>query len=236
MAMKLLSKSEIDKAKAKDRQAEIAEGLKLAKRVDSLREVAAEEETALKKFREETLKAFADDSLKAAKKRDDLLEEVRILEQKRKDALVPLDAEWEEVKTKRKELDNKADVLAEWEEELKSKEKSLMNTAREIQDSELRIKTLLERASTQENEAYRKLVDANIMLASAQKEEQRVLLFSKETEEKNKQIAEWLQKRGHAVFLKEEELRTYEIDLAKRLSKIVDREKTLERNIKRLNK
>lgn len=54
--MKLLAKSDIQKAKSIERQQLVNEGLKLAKRVDDLREVVAEEEQTLENFRRETLK------------------------------------------------------------------------------------------------------------------------------------------------------------------------------------
>lgn len=54
--MKLLAKSDIQKAKSIERQQLVNEGLKLAKRVDDLRDVVAQEEAALEKFRRERLK------------------------------------------------------------------------------------------------------------------------------------------------------------------------------------
>ena len=56
--IKLLSKSEIDKAKNADKAKEIAEGLKISRKVDSLRELMADEEKALEKFRSESLFAI----------------------------------------------------------------------------------------------------------------------------------------------------------------------------------
>lgn len=54
--MKLLEKREIDKLKAIDRRKEIDEGIKLARKVDTLRELSAKEETNLLKFRDESIK------------------------------------------------------------------------------------------------------------------------------------------------------------------------------------
>ncbi len=60
--VKLLSKREIDVAKARDRQREIAEGTKLAQRVDGLRELAADEEKSLNDFRIKTLTAINEET------------------------------------------------------------------------------------------------------------------------------------------------------------------------------
>lgn len=55
MRVRLLSKRDIDEAKQKDRAREAAEGLKLTRRVDGLRELAVETEANYEKYRSETL-------------------------------------------------------------------------------------------------------------------------------------------------------------------------------------
>lgn len=54
--MRLLAKSDINRKKSIERQQLIDEGLKLAKRVDDLREVVSQEEQALERFRRESIK------------------------------------------------------------------------------------------------------------------------------------------------------------------------------------
>lgn len=85
--MKLLSKSDVQKAKSLDRQREIDEGLKLARRVDALREIAAAEESSLAKFRIETIAKIHDEISILAAKRDELqIEADSILENARNEA------------------------------------------------------------------------------------------------------------------------------------------------------
>ena len=67
--MRLLEKSEIAKAKAVDRSKEISEGLKISKRVDSLRELASREEQTLDMVRTRELERMATDFLAAEKKK-----------------------------------------------------------------------------------------------------------------------------------------------------------------------
>jgi len=55
MGMRLLKKSEISVAKAQEKRSEIEQGLQLAKRVDTLRQTAAEEEASLIEFRKKTV-------------------------------------------------------------------------------------------------------------------------------------------------------------------------------------
>lgn len=77
--MKLLSKIEINTLKSVERKKEIDEGVKLAKKVDTLREVASKEESNLRKFRIETLAIIQSEINLKIKERDSLLEEIKKL-------------------------------------------------------------------------------------------------------------------------------------------------------------
>lgn len=94
MGMRLLARKDVDAAKALDRQREVDEGVKLAKKVDTLRELQAQEEASLLKFRDNSLTEIVGDiNLKIAQ-RDDL--EARII-QKKEELLKlsgPLDRAW----------------------------------------------------------------------------------------------------------------------------------------------
>lgn len=72
--MKLLPKSEVDLKKAQERKGEIDEGLKLAKKIDALRQAVVEEERKLTLFRRASLETIQ-------KEIDDLLNEKMILEE-----------------------------------------------------------------------------------------------------------------------------------------------------------
>ena len=54
--MRLMKKSDITKANAQAKKREIDEGVKLAKRIDGLRETLADEEQSLEKFPSHDLK------------------------------------------------------------------------------------------------------------------------------------------------------------------------------------
>jgi len=57
MAVKLLPKSKLEEQKAKEKFQQQEEGLKLARKVDSLRELHAQEEEKIATWRNETLEA-----------------------------------------------------------------------------------------------------------------------------------------------------------------------------------
>lgn len=78
--LKLLSKNEIAKAKSEERAREIAEGLKISRKVDSLRELQADEERNLFKWRDQTLKAIGDEIDKLLRKKEKLEAEIKELE------------------------------------------------------------------------------------------------------------------------------------------------------------
>jgi hypothetical protein len=79
--MRLLPKQEASILQASKKRAEIDEGLKLARRVDSLREIAATEEASLALFREKTLKAISADIKKLEDERSGVQTAVNTLRQ-----------------------------------------------------------------------------------------------------------------------------------------------------------
>lgn len=76
MTLRLNSKSDIAKAKAAERNQEIQEGLKISRRVDSLRELEAKEDENLQKFRTETLSSIMADIKSATAEKESILSEV----------------------------------------------------------------------------------------------------------------------------------------------------------------
>ncbi len=103
--MRLLSKSEINAQKASDRAREIAEGKKLASRVDVLRETAAEEETNLLKFRHTTLASIQKDIDSKIKEREALDAELEVKHLERVELEKPLTAAWENITAEQNKLD-----------------------------------------------------------------------------------------------------------------------------------
>lgn len=81
--MKLLDKPSISNLKALERKREIDEGAKLAKKIDTLRELSASEQTNLSRFRDETLKKVREEIDSAMGERDALAREVVSLKEER---------------------------------------------------------------------------------------------------------------------------------------------------------
>lgn len=72
MTIRLLKKSEIDKIKSQERKRELDSGLTLAKRIDSLREIHAEEEKSLLNFRNKTVAEIQKEINKKIQERDSI--------------------------------------------------------------------------------------------------------------------------------------------------------------------
>lgn len=77
--MKLLDKVQISNLKVNERRRDVDEGVKLAKKIDLLRETASAEESRLAKFRTETLRLIKEDIDKLIAERDKLKDEVNNL-------------------------------------------------------------------------------------------------------------------------------------------------------------
>lgn len=78
--MKILNRQQINEEKSRLRKIEIDEGIKLAEKIDLLRETAAKEESKLKKFRDENLKIIQKEINELIDKRNKLLDEIKNLE------------------------------------------------------------------------------------------------------------------------------------------------------------
>jgi len=150
--MKLLAKSDIHQKKAAEQKQTIDEGKKLASTIDRLREVAAQEETSLEKFRSETLEQIHKETTEAATKRDALLGEVKELESAKREALQPLTRELELIDEAREELAQKAAYNATQALTIEDREQSISAKEKEIDQTLLRVQT-------KEEAVTRKLAD-----------------------------------------------------------------------------
>lgn len=230
--MRLLPKSEIDKHKANERQAEIAEGLKLAKRVDSLRQTVAEEDKALKAFRVQTLEAIGDEIKAHTVKRDALRTEVKDLEERRAIALEPLDAKEADLRKREnnisiKEADNakQEKLLHEVQLDLDKRTKDVV--AKETQTAHLHEDAQLLHKNTVilNGDAERKHREAESVLSQARRDASVIT-------ENSIQREAWVQAREVTVQKKEDELRAQELQIAREWTLLRDRQDLLERNIK----
>ncbi len=156
--MKLLPLKEVKVIKAKERQLEVNEGMKLAKKVDALRETVAQEQADLIKFRDENIRKILDEIKERTGERDALLASITTLEERKRKALEPITEQEEELEKAKDELevlskdieDRQLD-LAEKKGELFMREKLLEQKENLIAEKDKEItKTLTETQSAKD--------------------------------------------------------------------------------------
>jgi hypothetical protein len=105
--IRLLKKSEIEKLKSSEKQKDFQEGIKLAKQVDTLRELAVEEEKNLEKFRTNNVALIQKDINSKIAERDNLDRDIARKREEWKQLLEPLDRQWPlYVKTEKGKIDS----------------------------------------------------------------------------------------------------------------------------------
>ena len=102
--MKLLSKQDISTLKTNERKMEIDEGVKLAQRVDKLRELSSIEQAKLSKFLDESLANVHLKIDESIVEHNDWLNKIESAKEQREILLQPLTVEWEEVNNAKEQL------------------------------------------------------------------------------------------------------------------------------------
>lgn len=232
--MKLLSKPAINSAKALERSLEISEGKKLAEKVDQLRELKAQEERNLIKFRDEMKKKILGEIDVLINKKSALQTEVAWLQDVKAEAKKPVDkkekqfAEREAVLNERDaDLVQRKVELVEEKRQLKLAREALERDIAALEPEKKETKRLLKEAQQVEKDARAKAREADALYQSAT--------------ERSNQIAEALLKRETNIAAKERDLknRSQHLDrvqdqLNVRERAIIDREETQGRELKRI--
>lgn len=135
--MRVLPKQEIDVLKAQERQVEVNEGLKLAKKVDALRETVAKEQANLFKFRDETLKAVNREVAFATHRKSELLNDIEELEERKRRALEPLTTELNNLQETKALMEEQSQRLQTWSKGLESQDYAYQKREHEIAKEEL---------------------------------------------------------------------------------------------------
>jgi hypothetical protein len=234
--MKLLAKSDIHQKKTAEQKQTLDEGKKLASSIDRLREVAAQEESSLEKFRSETLASIHKETSEAATQRDALLGEVRELQLARQKALEPLTSELNLLEETREELAQKAAHNVETAATLDAWEQSLIEKYKEVTDTILRAETKEESARVKMEEIIR--LEESTKQAS---EETRKLRDEVETIRNTLQgelvhREQMCTNRETSIILREETLEQERKAIQEEKIRLDDRSRTLERAFNRLNK
>lgn len=236
MVMRLLDKREVDTAKATDKKREVDEGKKLAKTIDNLREVKAQEEASLTKFRRETVKTIHEEISRKTEERDALKRENDILKEERAILQEPLDKAWEDYHNAKAQLDEREEGLSELKTTLAGEKRKLDIQGKESVSASTRAASWEGIARRLLSEAEAAGVEANRILEKAQ----RTKTLSDEMADKvRKELMHrdmMASSRERSVTMREADVESEKIELAKEWILLKDRQTMHERNLKRTKK
>lgn len=201
MAVRLLPKSEIEKRKVAEAHVAMQEGLKVAERIDTLRETLASEETAFDSYRTTSLR----DIQKEIDARFSLREELDAdLAQKRRERatlMLPLTERWKEVDEMGARLEKKETLLDRKEITLDSIASDLQLREHNVLDKEERAENLAKLALSMHSKGEIEVENAKKVSADMRNQAQ-VALSSAELIEAN------AIDRENAVSVRETEVET----------------------------
>jgi DNA repair exonuclease SbcCD ATPase subunit len=211
--MKLLKKQQINERVQTERKNTIDAGVFLAKKIDALRE----EILTLQKTRDDFIagsQQVINDSLSSLQqKQDSLQKEIKELEAKRKELLIPLDDEWERVNQ------IKYDLLQE-KEELEIAKDQMIVLQNETANEKEKISKTSEQIRYKEQEAEKARNDILGLKELAQKEYETARsnreTFDKENERKLSELQQKIETYDNGISvneLKEKDLEKREVAL-----------------------
>lgn len=231
---KLLDKKIVNAEVATQKKNLIDSGLKIAKKVDAVRETLQTEEKNLEEFRAQSIKRVQVDIDQHIKVLDDIKLQIKDRREELTQLQLPLNQKWEEV--------NKAQAICnDWSLELDRKEHHLDGRQTLIENSEREIDIEKGRITEMKRITVDKLNHADDNLERAREESANIrnkaqaVLSSAELREKVV-IGEEEQLQSTLVWIEKEKKRltSWEKDLSKREKVLKDRYATLERTLKRV--
>lgn len=227
--MKLRPKSVVNTLVAEEKRKQISEGLKIAKKVDALREVSAEEEASFQQRREQMVATIKADIAPLASEKQSLIEELPILREEKRKLLEPVDLTeaWSKVRQQEKELDLLKDNLVVRESKARQHEIDLADYGSELTLRERQIKLKEETSNNHLLESEQKISDARKLtddvekykIDTAKEIEQRYLML--QSKEKDYEV----NARELSIF--KEKLDTKQIELLEKERQINSRYTTL---------
>lgn len=197
--MKLLEKNKIQELKTQERVVEVTEGAKLAKKIDNLRQMYADEQRNLVTFRNETIKNVQAEINTYFVQKEELQDEIYSLTEQKKELLIPLDRQWEKVHKKEEELIIFAGNL----------QKIFSDNAIAKQDIDIERQLLKE---DQHRNAIDKAWTVKLLTETEEKNNKATSILAK-TEETEKNVLAKLSKKEKALSIRESNISYAEIDI-----------------------
>jgi len=207
MSVKLLQKSELDALKSKAQGREISEGVKIATRVDGLRELWSKTEQDFEHYKTSTLAAIQEEIVNLSNKKEQLSGELKQMQSKY-DALMP------DIATKRTELAQFEKSLTSWDKKLEKREEESLLAEIDVAEALKKANDAKERAENDER------ISANLLKQANEKKElaEKALISARNiestAEKEKKEIEQSLLLREMSIKAQEQELLTNQMNLA----------------------
>lgn len=231
--MQLLKRSTVQTEVSNQRQKQIDEGVRIAQKVDALRQTLGELEQQQARFLAGMEKELEERTQPLARKIASLQKDIEDLEEKRKELMKPLDAQWSVVYAKQSEL-AEAQTLHE------KKTSEIVLREERVTDLGIELKNRLFKVKTRERELDKTIRTASEELYIAQEKHAEAQKVKDEADRYSKDINQFCVNREANVAVREREvqmLQSHTDEREQRLNEreiqLRDREETLERALQR---
>jgi len=232
--IRLLKKEEIDRKKNEERQQEVSEGLKISRRVDSLRELQAKEEENLDKFRKESVAKISKEINDLENKKEATLKEVNELEIKLSKMLPDVPIKRKELADLSKKLDDKEKEILERERKANLLEIDIAVALKDSEDSLLRNLTQEEESKKLHSKAEEERKEAKSILEKAKQIESIADKLKKDTEISILLKESALEEKEKGILMKEQDNIAKQKELENEKIQLADQRATLERALLRI--
>ncbi len=234
--MRLLPKKQVNAELATQRKELIDQGVKMAEKVDVVRETLSKEERALSDFRASSVANVTREIDALLEHKEELRRDISKAESKLTALREPLDAEWIRVQDQAEELASRESILVLYAEQVEERSALISQSLQKISQEEQRVQeknrminaTL--QSTTDNNIRSKKLLaEAQEIKVKAQKEVElrESILSQKEAAIENTQKV--LERRWREADARD-------LEHVEKEKQLEDQRKTLERTLNRLNK
>lgn len=234
--IRLLDKKSVNVQVAIEKKKQIDSGIKLASKVDAVRETLLEEEERLAKFRSETIARTQVEIDAKIKEKDGILAQIKARKEELLELRKPLDEEWEMVNSGRSELNELQVMLLQKDSELDQGIALNIQRERLNKEEEQRIASERERTCHALTEADLMREMASGILVSARTKADDVISNAQRKDETSGKRELAVEVREREVAKEASRLRKIEKQQKDNERAIADKYETLARTINRTKK
>ena len=231
--MRLLDKKTVNTQVATERKQLIDAGLKLARKVDALRETKQEEEGNLERFRAESIARTKIEIDACIRQRDVLKEEIVSLLEAKRIASIPLTDEWDKVIERQRVLEDFETGLRTTSKLLDQRDFETASTQKQTNEELVRIQGLKQQVSHTLEKADDVLREANESASRIRNEAQTTLMTAELTNQESIRREQEVSIRETQIDIDLKRIEKADKDLTKREKLLADRNAMYLRNLKR---